>query len=306
MNIAFLISAHTDARHLQRLVSALPAEAEFFVHVDAKSDMQQFRVLSADPRVHFTAERHNVMWGSFGQVRYQMTLLREALRSSRQFDYFFSISGLDYPLWSNSRIMQHIQQHEGEEFLFATCLTDCPERARLYQEYRFLNTRPWRYGTLKSKFRVALRHAVKALGMRKPLTVKSHCGVYKLYKGGSWWGITRRLAEEALYFYDNDRSFTRYFVNAFGPDETFIHTVAMNGARAEYCTLIPPSDSMTLATLSPLTYIEYGSEIKIFTENDFDRLVSSGKMFCRKTVSGTSDALISMIDRHRTQEEHTL
>ena len=306
MNIAYLISAHTDAQHLQRLIASLPAEAEFFVHVDAKSDISQFDVLSADPRVHFTVERHNVMWGSFGQVRYQMTLLKEALRAERRFDYFFSISGLDYPLWSNSRIMRHIEQHQGEEFLFATCLTDRPESARLYQEYRFLNTRPWRYGTLKSKFRVALRHALKAFGLRKPLTISSHNGEYKLYKGGSWWGITRQLAEEAVSFYDNDRRFTRYFVNAFGPDETFIHTIAMNGARAPHCTLIAPDDAVSLAVLSPLTYIEYGKEIKIFTEEDFNTLISSGKMFCRKTVSGTSDALISMIDRHRTQEEHTL
>lgn len=302
MNIAYLISAHTDAGHLQRLVSALPAEAEFFVHVDAKSDMRQFDMLKKDSRIHFTAERHNVMWGSFGQVRYQMTLIREALRSDRHFDYLFSISGLDYPLWPNSRIMQQIQQHEGREYLFATCLTDVPEKAHLYQEYRFLNTRPWRYGTLKSKFRVALRHIVKLLGIRKPLTIMSRHGEYKLYKGGSWWGITRQLAEEALDFYDNDRSFTKYFVNSFGPDETFIHTVAMNGMRAKHCTFIPPSDSMTLATLSPLTYIEYGEEIKVFTEEDFDTLISSDKMFCRKTVSGKSDALLDRIDRCRKGE----
>ena len=44
-NIAFLISAHTDAPQLKRLIEALPADADFFVHIDAKSDITPFTLL---------------------------------------------------------------------------------------------------------------------------------------------------------------------------------------------------------------------------------------------------------------------
>jgi hypothetical protein len=54
-----------------------------------------------------------------------------------------------------------------------------------------------------------------------------------------------------------------------------------------------------LEDYTPLTYIEYGEEIKILTEADYDAILKSGKMFCRKTITGRSDKLMDMIDEHR-------
>ena len=42
MRLAFLISAHTDPQHLDRLIKSLPEESDFFIHVDAKSDLKIF------------------------------------------------------------------------------------------------------------------------------------------------------------------------------------------------------------------------------------------------------------------------
>ena len=42
MNIAYLISAHTDAPQLKRLIEALHSDAEFFIHIDSKSDLSAF------------------------------------------------------------------------------------------------------------------------------------------------------------------------------------------------------------------------------------------------------------------------
>ncbi len=302
MKIAFLISAHNDAQHLKRLLAALPEEAHCFIHLDSKSDMSLFQDCADGKRVMFITERYDIMWGSFGQVRYQTALLRSALRSPEQFDYFFSISGLDYPLWSNRRIMEYVHENSHLESLYAICLADNPSLAHLYREYRFLNTHSWRYGTWKSRMRVALRHIVKALGFRKPLVIRSGNKEYKLYKGGSWWGITRGLAERVIETYDSEKNFVSYFVNAFGPDETFVHTVAMNSEYASRCTLLDANSENTLEALSPLTYIEYGKEIKVFTEDDYDTLMSSGKMFCRKVMSGKSDKLLDMIDENREKE----
>ncbi|MGM9712624.1 MAG: glycosyltransferase [Prevotella sp.] len=302
--IAFLISAHTDPQQLARLIEALPRESRFFVHVDKKADIREFESAVRDiDGVSFTRERYNVMWGSFGQVRYQMALIRQALDEAPDAEYFFSLSGLDYPLWPAERISDAVRHARGRQFLYATPMAMLGDEARLYREYRLLNTRPWRYGTLKSKMRVLLRHLVKAVGVRKPLSIRSDSGrMYSLYKGGSWWGITRDLAMEALRMYDNDKRFTGYFVNAFGPDETFIHTVAMNNPQfASRSTLVR---STRLEDLSPLTYIEYGSEIKTFTEHDLDTLLMSGKMFCRKVVSGKSDTLVRLIGEHWTRLSH--
>ena len=90
--IAFLISAHTDPQHLCRLVKSLPSSSEFFIHIDAKSDIQPFRTLLQQPNVHFVKPRIDVMWGSIGVVDSQMSMIREALDCGIKFDYFISMS----------------------------------------------------------------------------------------------------------------------------------------------------------------------------------------------------------------------
>lgn len=48
-----------------------------------------------------------------------------------------------------------------------------------------------------------------------------------------------------------------------------------------------------------LYYIEYKGYIETFTEDDFDKLIASGKMFVRKLQSGVSDQLMDKIDAYR-------
>ena len=117
MKIAFLISAHTDPQHLLRLTEQLPEDSETFVHVDLKSNLQEFRATVTSPRVHFIEERYDVMWASMQQVKFQRALVKEALSFGTHFDYLFTLSGLDYPVWSNQRITDYLTQHKGQEFI---------------------------------------------------------------------------------------------------------------------------------------------------------------------------------------------
>lgn len=157
MRIAFIITAHNDPVHLKRMTDALPESSEFFVHVDAKSDIEPFLKLIDNPRVHFTKKRINVMWGSLGVVDSQMQAIGEALVSGKEYDYFISLSGLDYPLWSNRKIEEFLQSHKGTNFIYGVDMDKQGKESKLYRQYRFFNCKYWRYKTLKSKFRVSLR-----------------------------------------------------------------------------------------------------------------------------------------------------
>src|SRR3712207_9004476 len=82
--LAFLISAHTDPQQLCRLVKSLPETAQFFIHVDAKSDIKPFQSLLADcSRAHFVAPRVDVMWGSIGVVDSQMAMIHATLNAGQ-------------------------------------------------------------------------------------------------------------------------------------------------------------------------------------------------------------------------------
>ena len=301
MKLAFLISAHNDPVHLLRLVRVLPKDSDKYIHIDLKADIKRFSVVEEQPNVHLIRDRYNVMWGSFLQVNFQRALMKAALSSGVDYDYLITMSGLDYPIWSNEKILRFFEKNNGKEFIQGMCLNDSGVDTKLYQEYRFLNNYCWKYGTLKSKFRVAIRMIVYALGFRKPLSVESNGVCYDLYKGSDWWAITVGLARFFMDFYETHPTFVNYFKNSFSPNETIWQTIAFHSLYANRCILTKgPVDG--LEQLTPLTYIEYGKEIKVFTEGDFDTLIQSGKMFCRKVVTAKSDELMDMIDAYRAQQ----
>lgn len=303
VKIAFLISAFTDAPHLQRFIDSLPADSDCYVHVDASYDITPFKesVKHCKPRkgsISFIPHRIKVMWGSFTQVCFQMQLIRAALDSNNNYNYLFMLSAQDYPVWSNASILSYLQEHQGQNFLQAMNLVGLPkEETYEYTRYRFLNNYPWRYGTLKSKFRVMLRKVCQ-LFLKKPIVIKADGKSYDLYKGSDYFAITSQLAVFLLETYDHSPQLRRYFSNSFAPSETFAHTVAFNSHFASSC-ILTQGPVKKLEQLTPLTYIEYGKSIKILTDADFDTIVKSGKMFCRKTVTGESDRLMDMIDKQR-------
>lgn len=57
MNIVYLILAHNNSMHLQRLINAISSNSsDIFIHIDRKSNMQNFSSVNGD-RVHFILER---------------------------------------------------------------------------------------------------------------------------------------------------------------------------------------------------------------------------------------------------------
>ena len=139
---------------------------------------------------------------------------------------------------------------------------------------------------------------IYAIGIRKSLRFRAQGKEYVLHKGSMWWAITPALATLALQYWDENTDYVRYFHDGFAPDETFIHTITAHSAFAPQAIRLE-GKFKNLEGITPLTFIDYTHGIKVFTEEDFEELIQSDKMFCRKTVTGTSDRLMDMIDAHR-------
>jgi hypothetical protein len=253
------------------MIASLPQDSVFMVHIDAKSDLQAFTQLIDDPRVYFIPDRTDVMWGSIGVVEAQMKMIREALRRHREepVDYLISLSGLDYPLWSNARIERFFAEQKGRELIVTLPMEGQGAAARLYREHRPFNYKSWQYGTLQSKFRVALRHIVYALGFRKPLRFRAEGREYVLNKGSMWWAITPALAQLALDYWDHHPQYVHYFHDGFAPDETFIPTLT---AHSEFAAKAIRMEGpfKNLESITPLTFGDHHN----FTPRDIERLNS--------------------------------
>ncbi len=298
MKLAFLISAHTDPEHLKRLIDSLPENSEFVIHIDQKSDISQFTRIIEGDHIHFLKHRVNVVWGSINEVEYQMELIREALLTDA--DYFITLSGMDYPVWSNEKMLSFFENADGKNYLQGICMTHQGKAADQYRSLRCFSSKPWKNGSMKSKMRVGLRKVISGLGIYKTLTIHTAEKEYNLYKGAAWWAIQPNLAQHILKQWDENEELKGYFKTSFCPAETFIQTVAFNSKYASSC-ILAEGKYQSLTALTPLTYIHYDPVIKIMEEEDYEKVIASGKMFCRKVISGKSEKFMDLIDNKRKQ-----
>lgn len=294
MNIAYLISAHTDAPQLKRLIDALQPEAHFFIHIDKKSDITPFTQLLKGEHIHFLEERFDVRWGTIIEVYYQMQLIKAAVDYPVPFDRIFFLSGMDYPLWKPDRITQWLEE-QGEREILQGLQMDAPEVSpRANAIYR--TARPLYPGKKWGvKLSILNRKVREMLGIRKPLSFQVDGKTWHLYKGSAWWCIGEELASYILQVFNGKHEVKNYFRDSFGQAETLIQTIAFNSPEWAGKCMLNTGDYHSLAELTPLHFIDYNPVIKIMDETDLPRLKESGKMFCRKVISGKSDKLVDIL-----------
>lgn len=305
MNIAYLISAHTDAPQLKRLIDALHGDAHFFIHIDRKTDITPFRALIQGDNIHFVEPRIDVRWGTMIEVEYQMALMRAAVEHECTFQRIFFLSGMDYPLWSPGKITEWLQA-QGDREILQGIQMDTPEindqQRTLYQQARPLFRafgNKW-----NQRLSIVCRKCMAAMGMRKPLSFVVDGSEWHLYKGSAWWCITQGLAEFILHCYDSKPEVKKYFTDSFGQAETMIQTIAFNSPQWAPRCILTRGAYPGLAPLTPLHFIDYEPVIKIMDETDMPRLMESGKMFCRKVISGRSDRLVEMLVRRSSSADN--
>jgi hypothetical protein len=117
VKIAYLMLFHKDPGLLKRAITTLSLkDCGFFVHIDKKSDFQAFSVVCGD-NVSFCKQRISVHWSEFSQIEATMLLVREALASPANYDYFIFVQGSTYPLRSGEYIQQFLEKNRGWEFM---------------------------------------------------------------------------------------------------------------------------------------------------------------------------------------------
>ena len=227
-----------------------------------------------------------------------MNLIRAAIRFPRRFAHIFFLSGMDYPLWSPSRISAWLAEQGDREFLQGICL-DTPDIG-VRQKEMYSVARPF---FRNQRLAVAARMLLRATGYRKKRHFTVDGVTWRLYKGSAWWCISQELAAFVLETYETKPEVRHYFRNSFCPAETLIQTVAFNAPQWAQRCLLSTGPYVSLAALTPLHFIDYNPVIKVMDASDYDRLMQSGKMFCRKVVSGTSDELVRLLQEEWKRQE---
>jgi hypothetical protein len=220
MKIAYLLFAYKNPKLVARVIERLSTEdCAFFIHIDQKSDMDQFSHLRGKS-VFFTEKRMSVYWAEFTGIEAILLLIRQALAGPHEYEYFVLLSGSDYPLRSASYIHGFLQKNRGAEFINIVRVPAPGKPLSRINTLRFPSTKPVR--------RFVARGLAK-LGLARR-DYRKYLGNLDAYSGNTWWAITRDACQYILEFTKKNPHVGAYFENVFAPEEAFFHTILGNSA----------------------------------------------------------------------------
>lgn len=315
MKIAFLNLCHCDpdlvARAAMRLTHTLTGDKNFdmYIHVDAKSDFDLFYdKLHEIPNVFLIKNRRKIYWGGFNAVEAVIDMMKEALYSGKNYDYFVTLQNLDYPIHSNSYIEKFFEKRNGTEFIRA-CKIAQTRNWHFSRKYKIYNKRDDDfYLTSHSRLRKYLHYLKLRLYSLSTIffngIIHENNQEFPIYYGAAQWAVTRKCAEFIVNFYDTHPEFNDIMCRIQFPDEEYFHTVVHNSEFKYKLSKYDEEEKLWLVNWRNLHYFEYPKQITVFTEKDYLNLISQkDTLFVRKVMTGTSDTLLDMIDAGLQKEE---
>lgn len=296
MKIAYLILAHNNPRHLERMIAALRCDnSRFFVHIDGKSDIANFED-SINDDVVFCEKRSKVYWGEFSIVQATLDLMACAKTYDKcTFNYFVLLSGSDFPIRSNDYISNFFSANIGKIYLNSTLMPNesAGKPISRLTKYRF-QSEP----SLKKSFvllvaklfhlRLDQRNYEKVFGTLKP------------YAGSQWWALPEEAVDYVHRFIRQNGKVIDFFKNTHCPDEMLFQTILSNSPLKEKIVGNLTYTDWSGGGHSPATVS--AKHIERFNSSELN-LDDGGffrpreRLFARK-FDNTNEALVSSLKRH--------
>lgn len=296
---AFLILAHEDPENLRRLIHALDdPHFDIYVHVSGGADLEDFRFETyhlRHSRLTVLDERIRTYWGDMTLVDAMLALYRRAFETGG-YDRYITLSGLDYPLKGNREIVD-VLSDPNREFILARPLGED-------LAFKIRGIYIWKYHLLA---RIARRCVVNYHMVMHPSKLRIRKGdrhKSEVYFSSQWHALSGECVGYLLKTMEENPHIRRFFRFAYAPDELLIPTILCNSPFAQ--RILPgcfPENQDFEELFVSLPAIHHlareNQNVVVFRERDFDTLMNSGKLFCRKVRTGISDSLLDKIDQHR-------
>lgn len=296
VKVAYLVLVHSDPQHFARLLDRLDdPRIVFVVHVDAKADANAFQqAAKGRANVVFVRGRVRVMWAAYSMVEAMLRLVETGLSvTGPSCSHFVVLSGADYPVASNDRIIARLAANPDRQFIRRFDMLKSGDARQIWRvrgyHFRELADRHtfWR----KPLFGIEM--LLKAKPRRLPQNLV-------LTSGSQWFAITRAFAEFCATFARANPAFTALFRTMFAPDEIFFHTLLDNSPFAAQAAPIEPYLNVTELG-GPWLYgnLHFLNAIEpIRTADEARRILdeNSDVLFARKFNSTESRAALDAID----------
>lgn len=294
MRIAYLILAHNNPAHLQRLTQRLQAPGvSFHLHIDGKADMAPFAGL-ASPTVHFCERRVRCSWGDISLVQATLELMRSAAAARPDAEYFVLLSGACYPLQKADYIDAFLTQHRGTEFIEVYSLPNL-QFGKTLERIKHL----WisKVGPL-GRYRWPLQH-----WMNRNLPERNYQKVLRggeAVTGSQWWCLSSDAVRYVLDQHAKYPALYRFCKFVDCSDEFFFQVILWNSRfRAAishsltYTHWVPGKQSPETIDASYLA--QFGQQVILDAEHNNSPNPKREVLFARK-FSDASGAVLDQID----------
>ena len=291
--IAYLILAHADPHHLNRLTSILNGKCDFFIHLDAKSDINEFKHIVLSENTFFIKDRVNISWGGISMVDATLNLIKEALNSGNQYSHLVLLSGSCYPIKPPDYINSFFNLQPEREFIRFIDMRESPQhymkqiKLKWFKEPIFLAS----FAPLKLCDKV-IRKVANFMQLKNCWDENTIIP----YFGSQWWALTPRCCEYILEYIDINNTYYSMNKLSFAPDEHFFHTLVGNSVYKKKSDGLQAFEGRGTYKLANFHLI-HPSLSKWYDLTDWDEIFSSDKLFVRKVNSLKSKELLDKIDK---------
>lgn len=264
--ICFLILAHTRPEQLKRLIEALSFEHfDIYVHIDKKSNLNDF----LHPNACFSEDRESISWGGFPMVQATLSLLNLS-RDKGEYQYYCLLSGMDYPIKSNTEIYARLTKDNSEYLDFFQS-----DDIKWHNRYRYYYFRENRF-----------IQKLLDYGLKRIMPTKNFPTGYTPYWGSQWWTLSNEAIAYLLDMVNSNPKLISFFKHCHVPDEMFFQTILCNSRFLDRIEKEPRYIDWSTSSSHPKTLIY---------NEDFELLKSSNALFARK-FNSDDDAILDAID----------
>ncbi|WP_368495216.1 beta-1,6-N-acetylglucosaminyltransferase [Mitsuokella jalaludinii] len=296
MNHVFMIIAHKMPDLLFRSMKHLEAENHYFiVNIDRKADCQcQFYDGLKKIKNVIKITNFSVAHAGVTQVTTTLHQMQYCVEYPVHFDYYHLISGQDYPVVSNRLFDQKFETDMPYSYL----RIDTPEELTVWRKSKYpkrLN-RYYLFDLIQNKF----LHKTKIFSVLNHLAQlfpREKFNDFLIWGGWQWFSLHDIAVRYILQYLKNNPGLIKRLKYTSCCDELVFNSILMEQHK------------LPIVSDNDFRYVDwhprraYRSLPLILNEEDYDDIVNSGMLFCRKVELGESDRLLEMLDEKINSEK---
>lgn len=294
--IGFLLLTYRAPEQALRLVRRLNrsfGEPAIVMHHDF--GQCEFPLADLPANVAVVQPHIETAWGNFSIIDAFMAALGQLVNRERPPDWFFFLSGSDYPIHDAERVRGDLGKAGADAFMNIArvnpfALGRGVTSPSFGREWHHLAFRRWFWRDLTlPRLNAGPRLSLSRRRIRYPWLPFTHGPFrngFRCYAGEATITANRRAAEHLLEFHATNRWLADHYRRCECPDESYLHCILGNAPGLRVV-----NDSKR--------YIDWSGQHrhpKTLTVDDLPRLLASGAPFARKFDPAVDSAVLDRLD----------